>query len=293
MNRKMFVIILNWNNKKLTSKCLHSVFRTIGAHPFIEVIVVDNASKDGSISYLKKIYKKVIFIQNKDNLGYAGGNNVGIRYAMKHDADIVALLNNDVVVTPGFFKELLDVITMNPKIGIVGPKTYYQNKNKIIEDAGGKLSHRYFGINRGQSEKDTGKYNKISKVDYVSGSAMAIDTAVIKKIGLLDERFFLYYEDGDFCLRARKAGYKCVYVPNAVQYHIGGASTKMGSSLHEYYNVRNHLLFIEKNAPLKVRLREIFRLPKTVFEFVRANKKYALLGLRDYYLRRFGKRMYW
>lgn len=295
---KIFIIILNWKRKELTVECIRSVTKNLNSRNFNRIVVVDNYSKDGSVTYLKKLFPEVIYIQNKTNLGYAGGNNVGITYAMRKNADIIVLLNNDVTITSSFFKKLLAVINSNTKIGIVGPKTYYAKNKKIIADAGGILmKHRYFGINKGQHEKDKGQFDKTTDVDFVSGSAMVIKSTVIKKTGLLDESFFLYYEDVDFCLRAKKAGFKVFFVPHALVFHKFGATSRIGSALHHYYTTRNHFKFVEKHAPFVVKLREILRTPKTMWEFMMSDdkikRKYSLLGIRDYYLRRFGKRTYW
>ena len=126
---------------------------------------------------------------------------------------------------------------------------------------------------------------------------MLVKNQVFKKIGLFDESYFLYYEDVDFCFRGRKAGYLSVFVPNSIVYHKFGATSKIGSPLHNYYTTRNHYIFVEKYAPLKEKMRELFRTPKTITEFFlskdEVRKKYSILGVRDYFLRRFGEKRYW
>ena len=293
MKQKVFIIILNWNRKDLTVECIQSL-KKVKAHGLdIHTVIVDNHSSDDSISTFKQ-FPHITTLVNKSNLGYAEGNNVGIKFAMRHNADIILLLNNDVLVTPNILIRLLSVINSDEKIGIVGPMTYYTDKKKIIADAGGIImKHRYFGVNRGQKEKDKGQFDKISEVDFISGSAMLIKSSVFKKIGLLDGRFFLYYEDADLCFRAKKAGFKSVFVPETVIYHTFGATSGIGSAIHHYYTTRNHYLFVEKHAPITVKVKEFLRMPKTIWEFMKstdkAKKKYSLLGIRDYYLRHFEK----
>lgn len=294
-----FVVIINWNGKNMTLECIDSVFKHRPKSQNLSVVLVDNNSSDDSVAAFKKVKKPYKLIVNDSNLGWSGGHNVGIKYALEHKADCIMLLANDAILYDHTFDRLIEKLYSQNDIGIVGPKVYkYGSKLPIIINAGGKLTqNRYFGIDIGNNEKDKGQFDHLSECDFVAGTAITIKREVFGKIGLLNEDLFIYYEDVDFCLRARKTGYKCVNVQDAIIYHRGGATTKIGSALHTYYTARNHLLVVEKHAPLKVKLREYLRIPKTVYQLSKSNnkiyKKYTLLGIGDYYLRRFGKRTYW
>ena len=298
LHLKLFIIVLNFNGENLTVDCLESL-KGIECKKNCKVttVVVDNNSQGGSLKIIKKMFPQVLLIYNKKNLGWSGGNNVGIKYALRHRADCVLLLNNDVLIAERSVEHLLEVLYSKLEIGIVGPKSYYSEKKKIIADAGGVIKkHRFFGINRGNDEMDIGQYDKVVPVDFVCGAAMMIKSEVFKKIGLFDDRFFLYYEDADFCQRAKKKGFDSVFVPDSIIYHSVGATGKIGSPLHNYYTTRNHLLFMEKYAPLKIRLKEVFRTPKTLLEFWLSkdkNQRYSIFAVCDYFFRRFGERKYW
>lgn len=298
MKKNCFVIILNWNKLSDTLECLDSLRQVKCKTANISVIVVDNGSTlDDSRKVLKDL-KHITLLQNKDNLGYVGGNNVGISYALKHGADCVMLLNNDIVATPNFLDPLVKALYSKKDIGIVGPITLFYDNKKIIADAGGLMrSKRYFGVSRASNELFTKKYTDIKEVDFIIGAAQLIKKEVFKKIGLLKNKYFIYYEDADFCFQARRTGYKSLIVPVSKLYHKVSATVKVNSPMHQYYTTRNHLLFLERNVPKKLWFRELIRLPKTTYEFLLDNnsvkRKYSLLGIRDYLLRRFGKRTYW
>jgi len=292
---KVFIIIVNWNGKKILATCLSSIIKAdLKNAP--QIVVVDNNSTDGSQEMVRKSFPKTALLQNKTNLGWAGGNNVGIKYVLRKNAKYVLLLNNDVTIDKNTIPELISSFNKVKNIGIVGPKTYYDNKSKnIIADAGGLIEkNRFFGVNRGQGEKDLGQYKGSFETDFISGSAMMVKSEVFEKVGFFDESFYLYYEDTDFCLRAKKCGYLSIITSKAIVYHKFGQTSKIGSPLHNYFTTRNHFLFVQKHAPFRVKLKEFIRTPKTAYEFLRSNNgKYSLLGIRDYYLRKFGKQIYW
>lgn len=296
-----FIVIINWNGKNLTIKCLKSLKRAIGKGNGISVVLVDNNSSDGSVSAIKKHSFPFDFhiIANKKNVGWAGANNIGIKYALKKRAGAVFLLNNDAIVTPKAIGELINTLFSNKAIGIVSPKIYhYDFSQKKIFNAGNMLNKlTYTGKELGNGEIDKGQFDNVLETDYVSGTALVAKREVFKKIGFFDEKTFLYYEDVDFCLRARKAGFKCCFSQNSIIYHIGSATNRVGSPLHTYYNSRNRLYFLKKNAPWYVLLYEYFFLiPKLIKFIIRANKpwkKYFVLGVRDYFIGKFGQQTYW
>ncbi len=243
---KVSIIILNWNGKKDTLECLESL-KTI-TYPESEVIIVDNGSIDGSTECFKKLYPEIEIIENQKNLGFAEGNNVGIRKAMEKDVDYVLLLNNDTVVDPEFLGELVIAAEDDPKNGIVGPKIYYYNNRKLIASAGGKIG--FFGntYQIGEGEYDAGQYDFKKKVTWLTGAAILIRKELIFDIGGLDSNFFIFEEDLDLCLRANKNNYACFYEPKSKVYHKGEVST---SKMPGYFSVRNGLIVARRYYNLK------------------------------------------
>lgn len=219
------VIILTWNGKDLTVECLRS-FAAVKT-PHLRLFVVDNGSTDGTVAAVKAIGDaRVILIENGANLGFAAGNNVGIRRALDDGAGFVLLLNNDTVVDPSFIDRLLDAMNEVPGIGIAGPKIYYFEPPDRIWFAGGEVSMwrgtaRHIGIR----EVDRGQYDRARDCDYVSGCALLARREVFEQVGLLDPGYRAYFEDTDFCVRAARAGYRIRYVPGAKVWHRISAST--------------------------------------------------------------------
>ena len=242
---KISIIILNWNGKEDTLECLESLRKLDYLN--YEIIVVDNGSSDDSVPILRKGFPNIELIVNDKNLGYAGGNNVGIEYALKRKADYIFLLNNDTVVHKDCLRELLDVIEREPKVGFVGPKTYYYQEPKRIQFIGGSYS---FITGRssyiGSGEIDHGQHDELREVDFINGHALLVRKEVIDSIGMLDPEYFAYNEETDWCIRAKGKNYKCLYVPRAIVWH---KSSKSSCGLTRPYLItRNQLLFMRKNA---------------------------------------------
>jgi len=218
-------VVLAWNGKPLTLECLDSLAAV--RYENASVILVDNASADGTADAVRKAHgDRVAVIENEENLGFARGNNVGIRRALDEGADFVLLLNNDTVVDPALLDRLVEVIAGSDEIGIVGPKIYYASPPDRIWFAGGEvLLSRGLSRHIGIRERDTGRYDSIRDVDYVTGCALLARREVFEKIGYLDPVFAAYYEDTDFCMRARRAGFRVVYAPAGKVWHKISAST--------------------------------------------------------------------
>jgi GT2 family glycosyltransferase len=202
-------------------------------------------------NYLAQDHDHLTLIKNDRNYGFAEGNNIGIRYALQIlNADYILLLNNDTVVNKDFLQEMVNVGEMDQNIGIIGPKIYYYGKPNIIWCIGGKIDWKFArGLHVGTNEVDNGQYNEMKEFDYVSGSVFLIKREVIDNIGLMDKKFFLYFEETDLALRASKNGYKSVYAPEAKIWHKvsksgGGLSKPIGL----YYITRNRWLFMKKWA---------------------------------------------
>jgi GT2 family glycosyltransferase len=195
--------------------------------------------------------KKLIFIKNEKNYGFAEGNNIGMRYALNAlNPDYVLLLNNDTVVDKEFLGELVKVGERDEMIGIVGPKIYYYDyagKTDVIWFAGSSSTwNKAKTIHIGLRETDKGQYNKLNEATFITGCALLVKREVIKKIGLLDPIYFAYFEDVDWCFRARKAGYKLTYVPNSVIYHKVGSSANKVKDFQLYYRIRNRFILMRR-----------------------------------------------
>ena len=219
------IIVLNWNGRDLTLDCLRSLAAVTTPH--VRIILVDNASTDGSSDAVRQHYgARVTLIENAQNLGFAAGNNVGIRRALDDGADFILLLNNDTVVAPDFVEHLHKPMLSSPDIGITAPKIYYAEPKNQIWFAGGELS-MWRGIARhtGIRETDRGQYDREHDIDYATGCAFLVRRAVLEKIGDLDPGYRAYFEDADFCVRARRAGFRIRYIPAAHVWHRISAST--------------------------------------------------------------------
>lgn len=216
---KVSVIVLTWNGEKFISPCLTALLNQEYA-PF-EVIVVDNASTDASVAIAQSFVPRVRIICNSYNLGFAAGNNVGLKVA---DGDIVVLLNQDTIVQPGWLGAIVDTFA-DSTIGIVGCKALYPD-GRGFQHAGGIVDPDCaFTRHIGWDEVDRGQYDVPSEPDYVTGAALAIHRRAVQKLGGLDERFHpAFFEEVDYCYRARRAGFRVLYQPHAVLYHHETAS---------------------------------------------------------------------
>lgn len=262
---KLGIVILNFNGLEDTLECIKSIKKPKNT----TILVVDNASTDKSKEVLEKI-SGIKLIINKINLGFSGGNNVGISDALKCEADLILILNNDTLVDKEF---LVHLVKKTKSADIISPKIYfsagyefhkehYQKSDlgKVIWYAGGKIDwENIIGKHIGVDEVDHGQFNKSGEVDFATGACMLIKREVFEKIGLFDEKYFLYLEDMDFCVRAKRAGFKIGYEPAAVVWHKNAASTGgSGSDLQDYYITKSRLLFAFKFAKLRTKI-AVFR----------------------------------
>jgi GT2 family glycosyltransferase len=248
VSEKVYIIILNWNGKEDTIECLNSVLRM--NYPNYEVVVVDNGSIDGSVGAIRKTFPQVMIIANQKNLGFAGGNNVGIRYALDQDSDFIFLLNNDTCVDAELLNELVSAYRSVHNPGFLGCKIFFYDKPDIVQHYGGRYAYNDIlkGYHYGEGEKDDGRFNDIVESEYVTGCAIIAHRSLLENIGLLDERFFVYWEDGDWCLRARAAGFKNYVAPSAKLWHKVSASNRNSSSVNIFYTTRNRHLFAKKHG---------------------------------------------
>ena len=245
---KVSVVILNWNRKDFLLDCLEHIYRL--DYPVFEVIVVDNASTDGSAAAVRDQYPDVKLVVNDQNYGAARGKNIGLQKALESDMDFVYMIDNDIIVDSTSLRELLRVTDQNPEAGIVGTKMYDYSKPDILLSAGGIIDYtQNIGRGRGGSEKDTGQYDLVEEVDYLWGGALLVKREVLEQVGLFDTGFVGYWvEDADLSVRVRKAGYKVVYCPHAKIWHKPHAAGEQFSYRKKYMATRNQVRFMKKHA---------------------------------------------
>ena len=261
---KLAIVILNFNGLDDTLACLDSIRKLKNDDIFLETIVVDNFSSDGSQEALSKI-EDINFIQNQDNLGYAGGNNVGIKYALKQGADAVLILNNDTIVDQ---KLILNLVTSLDRGDVISPKIFFakgfefhklryspKDLGKVIWSAGGEIDwSNVLGKHLGVDEVDRGQFGVRKQITFATGACMFVKREVFEKIGYFDEKYFLYLEDMDFCMRAKKAGFRIIFEPSAVVWHKNASSSGgSGSALQDYFISRNRLLIAFKFASIRTK----------------------------------------
>ncbi|MBZ5525120.1 MAG: glycosyltransferase family 2 protein [Acidobacteriia bacterium] len=247
---KVSIIILNWNSFEVTLDCLVSL-RKMEYRNF-EVVLVDNGSVDSSPDKLAESAPEARILRNPANLGFTGGNNVGIRDALERNPDYLLLLNNDTIVAPDFLSKMVEVAESDPRIGILNPKIYYFEPSNRLWHAGGVHKPWWSSAKSlGCKKIDNGDYDKVREVSFVTGCALLIKAGIVKQIGLLDEMYFLGWEDVDWTVRVMQAGYKAFYVPQSKIWHRESYDTKKngGKKLRDYYGIRNSILFARKHMP--------------------------------------------
>ena len=252
---KVFVIILNWNGRDDTLECIASV-KKIDYSNF-EIVLVDNGSADDSVEAITKQYPDVTLLQTGENLGYAGGNNVGINWALEKDADYILLLNNDTIVATDLLSAFVNAAILLPSGSVLGAKIYFYDKPDTLWFAGGRWRNESNSFEHiGWGQLDGIEFNHKLEVDYITGCALFADAETFQEIGLLDDAFFLTYEETDWCYRARAKGYKCIVIPEAKLWHkisssFGGAD----SPLVNYFMTRNKLLWAKKHLSFSIRMK--------------------------------------
>lgn len=296
-----FIVMLNWNQAGLTLACLDSLAEV--TYPNFRIVLVDNGSTDGSVPRIRARYPELHIIENGENLGFSPANNLGIEHALAKGAEYVLLLNNDTVVAPDFLEPLIETAESSPDVGVVSPKIYYLDEPQRIWYGGGYIDWKTgltAHLRVGQVDSDEPD-QAIQEVSFVSGCAMCVKRAVLETVGLMDGRFFLYYEDTDWCARINHAGFRCLYVPHSKIWHKVSASTGAASPQTAYYIARNEVLFLQKNSPglrkLWLPWRAIARQILTLLRYsllpqyqsLKRNRGAMIVGLRDALTRRFGK----
>ena len=245
---KVVIVIVNWNQPQDTLECLTSL-RSV-TYPCLEVVVIDNGSRSPSARIISRQFPDVPLLRQQKNLGFGGGSNVGIQWGLARGADQILLLNNDTVVHPHFLTSLVAFMHREPTVGIVTPKIYVYDDPHRIWAMGGRIDRntsRSRHIHEG--EVDEGQFRDPMPCGYATGCAMLIRGAVFEQIGLLDADYFYSYEDSDFSIRARDAGFGVYCVPEARIWHKGAASVQgLRSPSYRYYATRNRMIFVQKRG---------------------------------------------
>ena len=306
MTPQVTIIVLNWNGLNDTLECLKSLSH-LDYHRY-EVVVVDNASTDGSVPAIRAHYPDVAVLETGENLGYTGGNNVGMRYALARGADYVLLLNNDTVVDPKIVERLVTFAESNPAAGIVGPKQYFFDRPNVIAGTGSvidwqRATIKHLRREEVESEDRPSDSDVPRMVDFMDGCAVCVRRKFIEEVGGLDEWYHLGgYEDADWGVRAAARGYQVWNVPGATVWHRISAAAGIGSPLTTYYMTRNASLFFWRYAPgyrrwfcvLHIVLQTLWIVaawtlkPKYQTETFRRKRTANLLALRDFFIGRFG-----
>lgn len=245
---KIVIILLNWNGKRDTLECLSSLQKV--TYPHFTPIVIDNGSTDDSVSVIRETFPEIPLFETKANLGFAGGNNVGIEWALRKKAEWILLLNNDTIVAPDFLSAFLQTAEQIPDAKIFGAKIYRYHDPKRIDHLGGfwnphiaEFESKAMGI-----LDDGSSFEKPEPVDYVCGAALWMHRSVPETIGLLEPKFFLFWEESDFCFRAKRAGFLTYTAPQAKVWHKVSSSFSGGKPHTHYFWWRSRLLWLERNC---------------------------------------------
>lgn len=297
------IILVDYNSHDETKACLESLAAIKRQNFNYKIFVIDNGSKQ-SLKLSKKILdKKVEVIRSEANLGFTGGNNLGISYAIKHyNPDYLLLLNNDTRVNENFLVQLYKALEKDNKAGIATGKIYFEKnhefhkksyarhqRGKVFWYAGGSIDWlNLLAFHRGVDELDYGQFDQQKTSDFATGCCMLMKRELIEKVGLLDKRYFLYFEDVDYSLRAKKQGYKIIFVPQSVIWHINaGSSEGAGGNTSLYYQNRNRLLFAFKFGSFKNKITAI----RILINLLKDKSSVVRQAGWDFILQRFGKQV--
>ena len=295
---KVAIVILHYADQKLTENCLASVAKLKTKGFDLKTIVVDN-NPDKKLRELKTKHPAVEWLATKENLGFTGGNNLGLKKALEDGADWAMLLNNDTIVDKDLVSRLIKTGVEDNNLGVIGPKIYFApgfeyhaerykpgQRGKVFWYAGGLIDwDNVLASHRGVDEVDTGQYDRLEETDYVSGCCLLARRRVFEKVGLLDDKYFLYLEDADFCQRAKKAGFKVVYQPKAKLWHANAGSSQVGGNLHDYFFTRNRMLFGWHHASWRAK----FALTRESARLMVTGRPWQKKGIQDFYTQKWRK----
>ena len=292
MDKLVYVILINYNTRNHTMECIESLNKL--SYKNYRILIIDNNSKNDNFDDIKLKYSNVDLIYNDRNVGFSGANNIGIKYALENYADYILLLNNDTIVEENFLDILVEKSEKNKEVGIcTGRINSYYEKNRIWY-AGGDINYlkgdtKVYGFD---ANSDT-YIDEERYCEFASGCCMLLKAEALKKVGLMNEEYFLYYEDVDYSKSYLDNGFKILYCPDSVIYHKESVSTRKYSYNYQYYFTRNRLLFVKNNFkflnkitayPISI-LWLLYKILKGTFNF-----KPCIEGIKDFIFRRFGKR---
>ncbi|HAA64159.1 MAG TPA: glycosyltransferase family 2 protein [Thermoanaerobacter sp.] len=286
---KIGIVIVNYNGEKYINDCVRSISES--TYKNYMVIVVDNASTDNSIKNLEEEFKeRITIIKNNENLGFSSANNIGIKYALQNGCEFVILLNNDTVIDKDLIHNMVSTSLSNDN-AIISPKIYYYNEPNKIWSAGGGINWKKgLSFHYGFNQIDKGQFDEQKEIDFATGCCILIHKSVFEKVGYLAEEYFLYFEDTDFCVRAKQKGIKIIYEPKAKLWHKVSSTTGGEESLITlYYGNRNRLYFNEKfnkeNKFCYLTYFYITRMIKLLIWLIKGQKdkiKVVLEAIKDY-----------
>jgi len=306
--KKIAIVTVSYNSSKHTNDLLRSLERADLNDLDLKIFIVDNGSykkfhplkdTDSHHSNHNSLHDHVSIIRSEKNLGFAGGFNLGIKEALDQGAEYILILNNDTKVYSDMIQKLLQTLDSNPQIGVVVPKIYFATGHefhkkrykenelgKVIWYAGGSTDwDNIKSVHRGVDEVDNGQYDEIEPTEFATGCCIFFKREVLEKVGLFNEKYFLYYEDADLSERIKKTGYKIFYTPTACLIHSNAASSGgPGNNLHDYFLTRNQMFFGFTYAPLRSKLALI----RQSIRYLLFGRPMQRKGIIDFYLKKFG-----
>lgn len=289
---KISVVVLNWNGKRFIDPFLGSLAKQTYNRKNLELVFIDNASSDNSVEYFENAMKEFDIahkvVLNDKNYGYAGGNNRGMRHA---SGDYILVCNNDLELDPSLVAELLEVAVAK-RAAVTVPKLMYLQKKRLINNVGSRIDETsdwpIYEI--GANEKDNGQYNEIREITAFCGACVLFNREFLKNVGVFDERFFMYFEDGDLSWRGQKAGSTFYYAPKAVALHHHTGTSKEGSPLFNHFVGRNRILILTKNGKLKPLVHAWL---KTLNDHILLRIKRVIMSLASKYPKRLAIKEFW
>lgn len=289
---KVGIVIVNYNGAKFQNDCLRTILEM--DYKDIEIILVDNNSKDNSVELaVEQFGKYITLLRQDDNYGIAKGNNIGIQYCMDNNIEYTLLLNNDVELDKRLLTTLMEQVNENT---VVVPKIYYYEPSNMLWFAGGSMSwNKRMAEHYGNHEYEANQYNERKEITYAPTCCMLMPTSLFKKIGLIDETVFMYWDDTDLCARMIEAGYKIVYEPNAIMWHkVSSSAGGEDSRLQIYYITRNKLYFIKKYKHKISFGTKLYFLIKDMAKFIlspirKKNEKVIFKAYRHYLSNKMGR----
>lgn len=285
---KVCIILVNYNNQRDTVECVKSILNI--NYTNYNIILVDNASTElNKVQNNQFLKENTILIESEVNNGFAAGNNIGIEYARDNfHPDYYLLLNNDTTVDEAFLTNIVACAKVHRDKAIIGGKIYYYHEDGILWYAGGSYNtDSGFAVHYGYKKNDDGSFNKDMSVGFITGCLMLIPEKILNTVGLLDEDYFLYSEDTDYCCRVKQAGFKLIYCASSVIYHKVSAATGDNSPMQQYYMLRNDLYMISKYGTNKV-VAYLKRINNVRMQICsgKMNIKSALMAYKDFIMKK-------